>query len=65
MRIGRRKTKNRDTLRGLSERYIGLGYVARIFNDLGAYFDFLAKYSNENFFSRDTILRRLIQSRTL
>lgn len=54
--------KNRSTLRGLAERYVGLGYFAKMLTDLGAYFDFLAKYSNENFFSRDTIGKETYQN---
>ncbi|MDO8604765.1 MAG: right-handed parallel beta-helix repeat-containing protein [bacterium] len=47
--------KNRTSLAGLGKRYMDAGSLARVFNDLGAYFDFLANYSNRNFFSRDTI----------
>ncbi len=52
------QNKNRDTLRGLGKQYADAGNITRVFDDLGTYFDFLAKYSNGNFFSKDTIFRQ-------
>lgn len=49
------KNKNRQTMRGLHLRYLQGGERAKRFNTLKEHFDFLANYSNKNFFSQDTI----------
>ncbi|TAK56888.1 hypothetical protein EPO17_03430, partial [Patescibacteria group bacterium] len=51
--------KNRSTLRGLARDYITSGNKMYHFADLGQAFDFLANYSNHNFFSRDTIVNSI------
>lgn len=47
--------ENRNTMSGMGSDLFYSGYKTKIFNSAGEYFDFLAKYSNENFFSPDTI----------
>ena len=54
-------TKNRETLKGLARWYLVDGSKAYHFNDLAQAFDFLAGYSNYNFFSRDTIVNKIYQ----
>jgi len=47
--------KDRQTLGGVALEFDTEGLKPRIFDDIGSYFDFLAVYSNSNFFSPDTI----------
>ena len=47
--------KTRETLAGLGYSYFAEGEKEKSFPTLDGYFDFLATYSNENFFSKDTI----------
>lgn len=49
------ENKNRQTMRGVAQGFASEGAVPKIFSQFGDYFDFLANYSNKNFFSRDTI----------
>jgi hypothetical protein len=49
------QNKNRVTMSGLSLKYFREGDEGRILSGLSDYFDFLANYSNKNFFSNDTI----------
>lgn len=54
-------TKNRSTLTSLAKSYASGGNKMYHFSDLGEAFDFLANYSNRNFFSRDTIENTIYQ----
>jgi hypothetical protein len=47
--------KDRQTMSGLGYQYYSEGEKEKRFESLGEYFDFLAKYSNNSFFSKDTI----------
>ncbi|MEK7567516.1 MAG: hypothetical protein AAB513_01170 [Patescibacteria group bacterium] len=47
--------KGRQTLKGLYLTFVSEGITPKRENSLGDYFDFLANYSNRNFFSRDSI----------
>lgn len=47
--------KNRHTMQGIAQSFAKEGATPKVFSQLGEYFDFLANYSNKNFFSRDTI----------
>ena len=52
------KEKNRQTMQGVAQGFVSDGVLPKLFSQPGEYFDFLAKYSNRNFFSRDTIFRQ-------
>ncbi len=49
------QNKNREKMKYLYFDFIKEGLTPQKLNTLNEYFDFLAKYSNENFFSKDTI----------
>ncbi len=53
--------KNRETMRGLGERIFKTGEIGKTFGDLGDFFDFIANYSNKNFFSKDSIKNAVYQ----
>ncbi len=53
-----KESKNRNTMRGMGLKFVNDGVNTKVFSRLGEYFDFLANYSNRNFFSRDTIFRQ-------
>lgn len=55
------KNKNRQTLNGLGYTFFILGLKPKIENNLDEYFDFIANYSNKNFFSKDTIDNNIYQ----
>ncbi|HBM45891.1 MAG: Polymorphic membrane protein [Parcubacteria group bacterium GW2011_GWF2_38_76] len=54
-----KKSKNRATLSGLSNTYLLEKPI--FFNDIIDYFDFLANYSNRNFFGDDSIKNNVYQ----
>lgn len=60
-----KQNKTRVTLHGLGKDYVNAGYPIKSFDDLAKYFDFLANYSNRNFFSRDTIENTVYVSPTV
>ena len=45
-------TKNRETLAGLAHTFYSQGLQPKILSSLDEYFDFLANYSNRNFYSK-------------
>ena len=47
--------QNRESLSGLGQKILNAGFVPHKFFNLEKAFDFLANYSNNNFFSQDTI----------
>jgi len=53
------ETKDRKTLAGLARSYFVGGMKKHTFGTIGEAFDFLANYSNRNFFSRDTIVNSI------
>lgn len=58
-----KEQKNRQTMRGFAQGLFNTGVAPRLLSQLGEYFDFLANYSNKNFFSRDTIFRQDIYAK--
>lgn len=55
------KMKNRYTLKNISNDYIYQNFKIKNFSYLGEVFDFLADYSNKNFFSNNTIKNSVYQ----